>query len=297
MISCKGVCEEWFHGKCAGLRSGDGDRIDTYVCHYCTKPGFCTTWKRTVFKGLEQDDELESASDVSAVYNVRDQAEDDTCCYCLKSGKEGGWMLTCSGCSGLMHGKCANITKAVFRSITKFMCSECTETGSTTTYKPPRNKPTLDAAKPSSLISSNATLNNYGPAGPPLSNAQLLQKLLSPLNLEPAIRDSLQLSAHNCSEIDADDAGAITNTIDNGCTCFLCGEQEHGEIMIPCSTMCGRLFHGDCVGPEWIEGYICRDCTKSRLKQRRGAKKAAKSLALWATGAADGGYMCVPRSA
>lgn len=46
MIACDGPCEEWFHGKCVGIRERDGELIDKYICPTCSKDGFITTWKR-----------------------------------------------------------------------------------------------------------------------------------------------------------------------------------------------------------------------------------------------------------
>lgn len=46
MIACDGPCEEWFHGKCVGIRERDGELIDKYICPRCEKDGFITTWKR-----------------------------------------------------------------------------------------------------------------------------------------------------------------------------------------------------------------------------------------------------------
>lgn len=46
MIACDGPCEEWFHGRCVGIRERDGELIDKYICPTCSKDGFITTWKR-----------------------------------------------------------------------------------------------------------------------------------------------------------------------------------------------------------------------------------------------------------
>lgn len=46
MIACDGPCEEWFHGKCVGIKERDGELIDKYICPTCSKDGFITTWKR-----------------------------------------------------------------------------------------------------------------------------------------------------------------------------------------------------------------------------------------------------------
>lgn len=46
MIACDGPCEEWFHGKCVGIKERDGELIDKYICPNCSKDGFITTWKR-----------------------------------------------------------------------------------------------------------------------------------------------------------------------------------------------------------------------------------------------------------
>lgn len=46
MIACDGPCEEWFHGKCIGIKERDGELIDKYICPNCTKEGYITTWKR-----------------------------------------------------------------------------------------------------------------------------------------------------------------------------------------------------------------------------------------------------------
>lgn len=46
MIACDGPCEEWFHGKCVGIKERDGELIDKYICPNCSRDGFITTWKR-----------------------------------------------------------------------------------------------------------------------------------------------------------------------------------------------------------------------------------------------------------
>lgn len=46
MIACDGPCEEWFHGKCVGIKERDGELIDKYICPHCEQEGFITTWKR-----------------------------------------------------------------------------------------------------------------------------------------------------------------------------------------------------------------------------------------------------------
>ena len=46
MIACDGQCEDWYHGKCVGIRASDGDLIDKYICLNCTREGYQTTWKR-----------------------------------------------------------------------------------------------------------------------------------------------------------------------------------------------------------------------------------------------------------
>lgn len=47
MIACDGPCEEWYHGKCIGIRERDGELIDKFFCPMCQeKNGLVTTWKR-----------------------------------------------------------------------------------------------------------------------------------------------------------------------------------------------------------------------------------------------------------
>lgn len=47
MIACDGPCEEWYHGKCIGIRERDGELIDKFFCPMCQeKQGLVTTWKR-----------------------------------------------------------------------------------------------------------------------------------------------------------------------------------------------------------------------------------------------------------
>lgn len=46
MIACDGTCNDWYHGKCVGIKERDGDLIDKYICPMCTRDGFVTTWKR-----------------------------------------------------------------------------------------------------------------------------------------------------------------------------------------------------------------------------------------------------------
>lgn len=38
MILCE-YCEDWFHGKCVGIRERDGPLVDVFVCPNCTKLG------------------------------------------------------------------------------------------------------------------------------------------------------------------------------------------------------------------------------------------------------------------
>ncbi|TKA75636.1 hypothetical protein B0A49_02325 [Cryomyces minteri] len=46
MIACDGGCDDWFHGKCVGVKEEDGDLIDKYVCPSCTDKGMGrTNWK------------------------------------------------------------------------------------------------------------------------------------------------------------------------------------------------------------------------------------------------------------
>ncbi|KAK5088699.1 COMPASS (complex proteins associated with Set1p) component [Lithohypha guttulata] len=46
MIACDGPCQEWYHGKCIGIRERDGELIDKFFCPYCAEKGLTTTWKR-----------------------------------------------------------------------------------------------------------------------------------------------------------------------------------------------------------------------------------------------------------
>ncbi|KAL9056937.1 MAG: hypothetical protein Q9162_002603 [Coniocarpon cinnabarinum] len=46
MIGCDGGCEDWFHGKCVGVRQEDEELIDRYICPNCTERAVgVTTWK------------------------------------------------------------------------------------------------------------------------------------------------------------------------------------------------------------------------------------------------------------
>ncbi|KAK2743669.1 hypothetical protein FQN57_004778 [Myotisia sp. PD_48] len=46
MIACDGGCEDWYHGKCIGIRQEDADLIDKYICPSCQeKSTLQTSWK------------------------------------------------------------------------------------------------------------------------------------------------------------------------------------------------------------------------------------------------------------
>ena len=52
MIGCDGVCKDWFHGKCVGVRQEDGELLDRYICPDCTEKGAgVTTWKPMCRRG------------------------------------------------------------------------------------------------------------------------------------------------------------------------------------------------------------------------------------------------------
>lgn len=52
MIACDGGCDDWFHGKCVGVRQEDEELVDRYICPNCSeRTGSVTTWKPMCRRG------------------------------------------------------------------------------------------------------------------------------------------------------------------------------------------------------------------------------------------------------